>query len=303
MPTLGFLKKLRTKEAPDPRDPASSTADRSQGNTPLTPTTSRGFEALTPSTTNQTDKSLTTQLSNISQTKTTAAATTGEQSSMTQGATPQQQLYAASPHTVGTPVAVPAEQQNLPSIGNLINPPQNDGTTQSIPTQVTANTSAVAANGSAATTQKEMQQPQQTQARTTKGKYTLSDFEILRTLGTGSFGRVHLVQSKHNQRYYAVKVLKKVQVVKMKQIEHTNDERRMLQEVKHPFLITLWGTFSDAKNLYMVMDFVEGGELFSLLRKSQVCSIFPLLGIITYATIAISKSRSKILCCRGHTCA
>ena len=107
-------------------------------------------------------------------------------------------------------------------------------------------------------------------SRQTKGKYTLTDFAMQRTLGTGSFGRVHLVQSKHNQRYYAVKVLKKAQVVKMKQIEHTNDERKMLQRCKHPFLITLWGTFQDSKNLYMVMDFIEGGELFSLLRKSQV---------------------------------
>ncbi|MCJ1333564.1 camp-dependent protein kinase catalytic subunit [Thelotrema lepadinum] len=107
------------------------------------------------------------------------------------------------------------------------------------------------------------------QVRQTKGKYTLTDFAIQRTLGTGSFGRVHLVQSKHNQRFYAIKVLKKAQVVKMKQVEHTNDERRMLQRTKHPFLITLWGTFQDSKNLYMVMDFVEGGELFSLLRKSQ----------------------------------
>ncbi|KAJ9607291.1 cAMP-dependent protein kinase catalytic subunit [Cladophialophora chaetospira] len=106
-------------------------------------------------------------------------------------------------------------------------------------------------------------------SRQTKGKYTLTDFAIQRTLGTGSFGRVHLVQSKHNQRFYAIKVLKKAQVVKMKQIEHTNDERKMLQRVKHPFLITLWGTFQDSKNLYMVMDFIEGGELFSLLRKSQ----------------------------------
>ncbi|KAJ0422787.1 kinase-like domain-containing protein [Aspergillus carlsbadensis] len=105
--------------------------------------------------------------------------------------------------------------------------------------------------------------------RTTKGKYTLDDFTIQRTLGTGSFGRVHLVQSKHNHRFYAIKVLKKAQVVKMKQIEHTNDERRMLNRVRHPFLITLWGTWQDSRNLYMVMDFVEGGELFSLLRKSQ----------------------------------
>ncbi|KEQ70892.1 Pkinase-domain-containing protein [Aureobasidium namibiae CBS 147.97] len=116
-----------------------------------------------------------------------------------------------------------------------------------------------------------MEKPKATSnpVRETKGKYTLQDFTINRTLGTGSFGRVHLVQSKHNQRFYAVKVLKKQQVVKMKQVEHTNDERRMLQKVKHPFLITLWGTFQDSKNLYMVMDFIEGGELFSLLRKSQ----------------------------------
>ena len=56
----------------------------------------------------------------------------------------------------------------------------------------------------------------------------------------------------------------------MKQVEHTNSEREMLERVRHPFLVNLWGTFKDCKNLYMVMDFVSGGELFSLLRKSQV---------------------------------
>jgi serine/threonine protein kinase len=74
-----------------------------------------------------------------------------------------------------------------------------------------------------------------------------------------------------------MKVLKKAQVVKMKQIEHTNDERRMLNRVRHPFLVTLWGTWQDSRNLYMVMDFVEGGELFSLLRKSQVSDELPLI--------------------------
>lgn len=102
-----------------------------------------------------------------------------------------------------------------------------------------------------------------------KGKYSLGDFHIMRTLGTGSFGRVHLVRSVHNGRYYAIKVLKKQQIIKMKQVEHTNDERRMLKLVEHPFLIRMWGTFQDSKNLFMVMDYIEGGELFSLLRKSQ----------------------------------
>ena len=53
-----------------------------------------------------------------------------------------------------------------------------------------------------------------------KGKYTLQDFQIMRTLGTGSFGRVHLVRSVHNGRYYAIKVLKKAQVVRMLSLIH-----------------------------------------------------------------------------------
>lgn len=160
------------------------------------------------------------------------------------------------------------QHQDTPTIQNLVNPPQQDGAAHSHqPVQAPLANKGLAATDGAAVTPATTSQPT---VRTTKGKYTLTDFTLQRTLGTGSFGRVHLVQSKHNQRFYAIKVLKKAQVVKMKQVEHTNDERRMLQRVKHPFLITLWGTFQDAKNLYMVMDFVEGGELFSLLRKSQV---------------------------------
>lgn len=121
---------------------------------------------------------------------------------------------------------------------------------------------------------RKIQQPQkvvqqQTRSTVSKGKYSLVDFQILRTLGTGSFGRVYLVRSVHNNRYYAIKVLKKAQIVKMKQVEHTNDERRMLKIVEHPFLIRMWGTFQDSSSVFMVMDFIEGGELFSLLRKSQ----------------------------------
>lgn len=103
--------------------------------------------------------------------------------------------------------------------------------------------------------------------RVTKGKYKHSDFQIMRTLGTGSFGRVHLVQSTHNYRYYAMKVLKKSKIIKLKQVEHTNDERLMLSAVNHPFIIRMWGTFQDLNFVYMIMDYIEGGELFSLLRK------------------------------------
>ncbi|KAH9949285.1 kinase-like protein [Amylocystis lapponica] len=105
--------------------------------------------------------------------------------------------------------------------------------------------------------------------RRPQGSYQLTDFIIQRTLGTGSFGRVHLVRSKHNLCFYAVKVLSKEKIVRMKQVEHTRSEQMMLQAVQHPFIINLWGTFQDTSNLYMVMDFVPGGELFTLLRRSN----------------------------------
>ncbi|KAI1879504.1 hypothetical protein JX265_002458 [Neoarthrinium moseri] len=259
MPTLGFLKKKRTRE--EKTDPSSS--QPTSPVTPITPTISQSFDSQLTHTPTQT-----TAASSVSHTRTTssqnhpgsqdakAPASAGGSQSMNTVAQPQQQQQppfgiqpTPSPGQVGTP-------QSLPSINNLIHPPQTDGAGHHGASQQ-------------APPQNQQQHGQATSdTRVTKGKYSLNDFDILRTLGTGSFGRVHLVQSKHNQRFYAVKVLKKAQVVKMKQVEHTNDERRMLGEVKHPFLITLWGTFQDSKNLYMVMDFVEGGELFSLLRKS-----------------------------------
>jgi protein kinase A len=186
----------------------------------------------------------------------------------------QQQSYQNPP----SPIPQPQHQPHTSTINSLINPPQPadyDRPYQNVASQENVPQSSTPQSQTASGVVAEQRKPEE-KARTTKGKYTLSDFIIQRTLGTGSFGRVHLVQSRHNLRFYAIKVLKKGQVVKMKQVEHTNDERKMLQKVKHPFLVTLWGTFQDTRNLYMVMDFIEGGELFSLLRKSQVrttCSV------------------------------
>ena len=78
-----------------------------------------------------------------------------------------------------------------------------------------------------------------------------------------------VAQSRRNLRFYAVKVLNKEKVVRLKQVDHTNSEQGILLSISHPFIINLWGTFQDATNLYMIMDFVHGGELFTLLRKAQ----------------------------------
>lgn len=233
MPSLGFLKKKRTKDSHsgsnDVDSPSSPTVDKSGA--PLSPSVTKSSVL--------TDKSESAKSSQLQQQVTTPVAARAE--------------------STGDKTKMAAATTTQPTIQNLLNQPDGSDT------HMEGNTPSISlsqqpSQGGA---------PQQNPKRETKGKYTLADFTISRTLGTGSFGRVHLVQSKHNQRFYAVKVLKKAQVVKMKQVEHTNDERTMLQRCRFPFLITLWGTWQDSKNLYMVMDFIEGGELFSLLRKSQ----------------------------------
>lgn len=66
-----------------------------------------------------------------------------------------------------------------------------------------------------------------------------------------------------------IKVLKKSRIVDERQVAHARDERRMLLAVNHPLIIKLWGTFQDYTNLYMVMEYVPGGELYALLERVQ----------------------------------
>jgi protein kinase A len=95
----------------------------------------------------------------------------------------------------------------------------------------------------------------------------LDDFDRIKTLGTGSFGRVMLVQHKATKQYHAMKILDKQKVVKLKQVEHTLNEKRILASVNFPFLVRLDYSFKDNSNLYMILEFVSGGEMFSHLRR------------------------------------
>jgi len=96
----------------------------------------------------------------------------------------------------------------------------------------------------------------------------LEDFELLDTLGTGSFGRVRLVMFKEDQKYYALKILKKSEVIYLKQVEHVKTEKHILERISHPFIVNLFGAFKDPKNLYLMMEYIIGGEFFSHLRKA-----------------------------------
>lgn len=97
---------------------------------------------------------------------------------------------------------------------------------------------------------------------------TIEDFHILKTIGTGTFGRVKLVRLKGNDKMppFALKILKKSLIIKYKQFEHVKSEKEVLQKIKHPFIVSYFMNFQDHIFVYFLFEYVCGGELFSLLR-------------------------------------
>ncbi|XP_055840689.1 ribosomal protein S6 kinase alpha-5 [Episyrphus balteatus] len=105
-------------------------------------------------------------------------------------------------------------------------------------------------------------------------KVNLSHFQLIRVLGTGAYGKVFLVRKKggHDHRkLYAMKVLRKATVVqKKKTAEHTTTERQVLEAIQQsPFLVGMHYAFQTDSKLYLILDYVNGGELFTHLYKSE----------------------------------
>ncbi|RAL08622.1 cAMP-dependent protein kinase [Aspergillus homomorphus CBS 101889] len=116
--------------------------------------------------------------------------------------------------------------------------------------------------------------PEEKQLGISTRRLNVNDFALLKTLGTGTFARVWLVKSKEEQqrkdKVYALKMLRKADVIKLKQVEHVRNERKTLADVSgHPFVTTLIASFSDDQHLYMLLDYCPGGEIFSYLRRAR----------------------------------
>lgn len=130
-------------------------------------------------------------------------------------------------------------------------------------------------------------------------------YEKIRTLGTGSFGRVVLARRREDGQYIALKILEKAKVIKLKQLEHTINERLILSCINMPFGVRLLESFKDNANVYMALEvrlcrcrcslnsqltpkpqYAPGGELFSHLRS---VTKFP-------------ESRSRFYAAQVHQC-
>ncbi|EAS03842.2 CAMP-dependent kinase catalytic subunit (macronuclear) [Tetrahymena thermophila SB210] len=95
----------------------------------------------------------------------------------------------------------------------------------------------------------------------------LTEFDVMNTLGTGSFGRVRLAKQKSTGEYVALKMLKKAEILRLKQVDHIISENTILSNINHPFLIKMIGFTQDDRFLYFVLEYVAGGELFTYLRN------------------------------------
>lgn len=97
----------------------------------------------------------------------------------------------------------------------------------------------------------------------------IEDFEFIKVIGKGHFGKVSQVRFKPDGNIYALKSLKKEKLIEAKDLEHTKLERKILANLNHPFIIKLKYAFQNLKKLYLVMEYHNGGELFYHMKSKD----------------------------------
>ena len=102
-----------------------------------------------------------------------------------------------------------------------------------------------------------------------KGSLKIEDFDLLKVVGKGSFGKVMQVMKKDTGRIYALKTLRKAHIISRSEVAHTLAERSVLAQINNPFIVPLKFSFQSPEKLYLVLAFVNGGELFHHLQKEQ----------------------------------
>lgn len=142
----------------------------------------------------------------------------------------------------------------------------------------------------------------------------IQDFELMKVLGRGAFGKVMQVRKKDTGKIYAMKILKKAAIVARNQVEHTRAERKILQLMSHPFLMTLRYAFQSKDKLYLVLDYYMGGELFFHLKnekrfKEEVAKIYVAEIAMAFGYLHSNgviyrdlKPENILLDERGHVC-
>ncbi|KAF1762885.1 hypothetical protein GCK72_011149 [Caenorhabditis remanei] len=97
---------------------------------------------------------------------------------------------------------------------------------------------------------------------------TPQDFDLLKVIGCGGYGKVFLAREKSRERVVALKVVSKDELEK----QHLQDEIRILENIKSRFLCKMYHSFKTSQKVYMALEFLPGGELFALMERVQFLS-------------------------------
>jgi len=115
-------------------------------------------------------------------------------------------------------------------------------------------------------------------AKESRKKYSIVDFETMKTIGRGAFGEVRLVRKKDDNQVYALKTMRKIEMVAKKQVTHIRAERNLLAAADNIWLVKLHYSFQDDSFLYLVMEYCAGGDLMTILMRedilSEECTLF-----------------------------
>lgn len=106
--------------------------------------------------------------------------------------------------------------------------------------------------------------------RLRRTKLCLEDFETIKVIGKGAFGEVRLVQKKDNGHIYAMKTLLKSEMYKKDQLAHVRAERDVLANSDSPWVVSLFYSFQDSQYLYLIMEYLPGGDLMTMLIRWQI---------------------------------
>jgi hypothetical protein len=131
------------------------------------------------------------------------------------------------------------------------------------------------------------------------------DFEPIKVLGDGCFGKVMLVRRKGTNDVFAMKSIHKDHVIKNKKVRHTKTERNVMTQLRHPFIMQLHFAFQSGGKLYLVMDYFSGGDMFFHLSRERRFSV-PVLCVMPANALshrADFSAARPLLCrrnCIGH---
>eukprot|EP00743_Colponemidia_sp_Colp-15_P000587 GILK01000659.1.p1 GENE.GILK01000659.1~~GILK01000659.1.p1 ORF type:complete len:505 (+),score=87.31 GILK01000659.1:204-1517(+) len=119
---------------------------------------------------------------------------------------------------------------------------------------------------------KDMMRQESEYNRMKRKKVSVRDFDSIKLIGRGAFGEVRVVRKRDTGEVFALKKMKKTEMVYKNQVGHVRAERDVLVYANHPFVVQLHFSFQDERHLYLVMEYLPGGDLMTLLMRKDILS-------------------------------